>query len=445
MDWERLLSLKRVRESSTASQTDRSQYQRDYDRIIFSKPFRRLQKKTQVFPLPEHDFIHTRLTHSLETSCVGRTLGMAAGITVLKENPELSGKGISPYDFAAVVAAASVAHDIGNPPFGHSGEDAIGDFFKNEGAHFLDGLTDSQKLDFTNFEGNAMGFRLMVYTLPAVSSVEGGINLTYATLGAFSKYPREITPVRLSGVSGKKHSFFQSEKAVFTQIADHLGMIKRDDSNGAVAYYRHPLAFLVEAADDISYLLMDLEDGYNLKLVEYSKICDCLNSLILKKDGLVSEKIHDEREKVGYLRAIAISSLIQQVSDVYAQNLPEIMEGKFDEPLVDKIHCVKELKDLKIHCRNYVYTYRKVLETEAAGFEVIGGLLYEFLDTLPAKTKKAEKIQKLLPQHYIAKGYDPQRQRYEEIMHIVQFVAGMTDTFAIDTYRAIKGIKLPNY
>lgn len=213
MDWESLLLPERIRPSNTGKPVDRSEFERDYDRIIFSKPFRRLQKKTQVFPLPENDYIHTRLTHSLKTSCVGRSLGMAAGKDIIEKYPELKDKDINPHNFAAVVAAAALAHDIRNPPFGHSGEDAIGDFFRSaDGASFLENLPKPQQLDFLNFEGNAMGFRLMVHTLPGVSSIPGGFNLTYATLGAFTKYPREVTSKELPGASGKKHGFFQSQK-----------------------------------------------------------------------------------------------------------------------------------------------------------------------------------------------------------------------------------------
>lgn len=447
MDWERLLLPERIRRSSTGNPVDRSEFERDYDRIIFSKPFRRLQKKTQVFPLPENDYIHTRLTHSLETSCVGRSLGMAAGKDIIDKYQDLQGKSINVHNFAAVVAAAALAHDIGNPPFGHSGENAISDFFKSiDGTAFLKDLSEPQQLDFQNFEGNAMGFRLMIHTLPGVSSIPGGLNLTYATIGAFTKYPREIASKKLPGASGKKHGFFQTQKELFKQIADKLGMLPKENSSGIVAYHRHPLAFLVEAADDISYLIMDLEDGYSLKLVEKKEVEDTLQSLLLKEvPATILDKIHDNRERISYLRAIAISSLVNQTSEVFKENLPEIMEGKFDTPLADEIKTAKQLKELKTLCKEKVYSYRKVLEIESAGFEVIGGLLFEFLSALKNDTEKAKKIRSLLPKHYIIEHFDTPDQWYEAIMHVVQFVAGMTDTFAIDTYRSIKGIRLPNY
>jgi dGTPase len=447
MDWEKLMCPDRVRTSSTGTHFDRSQYQRDYDRIIFSKPFRRLHKKTQVFPLPEHDFIHTRLTHSLETSCVGRSLGMAAGKVILDKNPDLKSSGITPYDFAAVVSAAAVAHDIGNPPFGHSGEDAISDFFASEEGNLLiKDLAKPQQLDLLNFEGNAMGFRLMAYTLPGVSSNEGGLNLTYATLGAFVKYPCEVTSDKLPGASGKKYGFFQSQKDFFIKVADKLGMKRKDNSCGITAFYRHPLAFLVEAADDISYLLMDLEDGYSLKLVTEKEAEDALRELLIGDfSNSTFSRIHDQREKVAYLRAIAISSLTEQVNAVFMEKLPEIMEGKYDTALDKQIEKAAQLKNLETLCREKVYIYRKVLEIESAGFEVIGGLLREFLHSLKDDSNKAKKVKSLLSKNYIVEQCDTSDQWYEAVLHVVQFVAGMTDTFAIDTYRTIKGIRLPNY
>ena len=442
-----LLSAKRIRESSTGTGGDRSEYERDYDRIIFSKPFRRLQKKTQVFPLPEHDFIHTRLTHSLETSSVGRSLGMLAGHEIIRRTPVLKEKNITAHDFASIVAAASVAHDLGNPPLGHSGEDAISDYFKSKiGQELIKDLTPLQKLDLEKFEGNAMGFRLLAYTLPGVSSNEGGLNLTYTTLGVYTKYPCEIITNKIPGVSGKKHGFFQSNKDLFVRIADELGLIKKANTNGVVAYYRHPLSFLIEAADDISYLIMDLEDGYNLKIITYEKIEDAFINVLSKGyNNATFDKIIDQREKVAYLRANAISDLIYQVIDVFKSKYNDIMECRYDNALKDDIVKCKELVELKNLCQKEVYNYRKVLEIEAAGFEVIHGLLHEFLGSLKGSSKRSKKIRSLLSEHYITQKIDTPDQWYEAILNIVQFVAGMTDTFAIDTYRSIKGIRLPNY
>jgi dGTPase len=448
MEWQRLLSAKRIVPSDTANPNDRSQFDRDYDRIIFSKPFRRLQKKTQVFPLPETDFIHTRLTHSLETACVGRSLGMLAGKEVLKQDPNLSKFEITAHDFASIVAAASLAHDIGNPPFGHSGEDAIGEFFKNEeGKKFLNDLPEGQRLDFENFEGNSMGLRQLIYTLPKVSKIPGGLNLTHATIGAYSKYPRESSTVQFPGTLRKKPGIFQGQKEAFKEIADHLGMIKRPEFDKATAYYRHPLAFLVEAADDISYLIMDFEDGFNLKLVTYEEIEKAFTSLLPEEKAGSSKKdfIIDPWQKVTYLRAKAIAELVKQVGEVFARNLDEIMSGKYDIQLATEIRFADQLQSLRDLCFDKVYSYRKVLEIESAGFKVIGGLLNAFISALRDDGKKSQKILQLLPAHYRINRIETSDHWYEAIMQVVQFISGMTDTFAIDTYRVITGIKLPNY
>jgi dGTPase len=372
---------------------------------------------------------------------------MAAGDSIIDRFPDLKKADISAYDFSAVVAAASVAHDIGNPPFGHSGEAAIRDFFlSNEGMSLINGLSPSQQLDLQTFEGNAMGFRLMAYTLPGVSGNEGGLNLTYATLGTFSKYPCEVMADRIDGASSKKHGFFQSQKELFIQIADKLGMVRKTNPYGAIAFYRHPLAFLVEAADDISYLLMDYEDGYNLNLVSQDDIEGAFHELLIKECSHdILEKTYDKRERVAFLRANAISSLNRQINEVFNDNIDKIMEGNYDTPLSEQITKASALKTLKSLCKEHVYNYRKVLEIESAGFEVIGGLLSAFLKALRHDSNHAKKIKSLLSPHYILKNYEAPDQWYEAILHIVQFIAGMTDTFAIDTYRAIKGIKLPNY
>lgn len=291
-----------------------------------------------------------------------------------------------------------------------------------------------------------MGFRFLTRTLPGVSDVQYGINLTTATLGAFSKYPCEYEGRTKTDehVSGKKYGFFQSEKETFIQVANRLGLEKKELE--ALAYYRHPLAFLVEAADDITYLLMDLEDGYNLNLVNTETVQEAFASVILDKSRLDTLiKIHDKREKVGYLRAIAINSLINQMTDVFMSNSDDIMNCHFDSSLANHIETAKELQDIRDICKKEVYTYRKVYEIEAAGYEVIGGLLYEFLNALNGASGKAKKISDLLPRHYNAQKIDSEAGAYEKVMHVVQYVAGMTDTYAIETYRVMRGISLPRY
>ena len=270
MQWERLLSLKRQGDTNKRLRAEQDEtrlgFEVDYDRIIFSSAFRSLQDKTQVIPLSKTDFVHTRLTHSLEVAVVGRSLGRQVGKQVLEKYPHLSEvHGYKMNDFGAIVAAAALAHDIGNPPFGHSGEKAIGDFFKNGfGKQFKDKLTDKEYQDLCTFEGNANGFKILTESKPGA---EGGLRLSYATLGAFMKYPKESLPYKpTSHIADKKYGFFQDDKTAFQDVAEELGLLQTRSGND-VSYGRHPLAFLVEAADDICYTIIDFEDGINLGLI----------------------------------------------------------------------------------------------------------------------------------------------------------------------------------
>jgi dGTPase len=264
MNWIQLLSDRRAGEEKKKNSNQRSKFEQDYDRIIFSHPFRMLQDKTQVFPLPKQDFVHTRLTHSLEVASVGRSLGKLAGERVLQKDSQLSASGISSMDFGAIVSAASLMHDLGNPPFGHAGESAISQFFKNYPfpENIKREISAKEWADLTNFEGNAQGFRLVN------KENYQGLKLTYATLGAFTKYPREsnIELPDKSRKSQKKYGFLQCNKEEFKNLATETGLIELGNQNN-LAWARHPLAFLVEAADDICYNIIDLEDGTNLGLV----------------------------------------------------------------------------------------------------------------------------------------------------------------------------------
>ncbi|MCH7499280.1 MAG: dNTP triphosphohydrolase, partial [Nitrospinae bacterium] len=279
MDWKRLLSKDRLGKATskkTHPNQRRSEWQKDFDRIAFSSAFRRLQDKTQVFPLSESDYPRTRLTHSIESSIVGRSLGIEVGFRLAQIHGELFEENkISPYDLGAIVAGASLAHDIGNPPFGHSGEEAIQNWFHENENGYLVELNDNEKLDFMNFEGNAQGFRIL--TKLQRPKQNGGIQLTYATLGAFLKYPRKsfdkLAEPKLTGASSKKHGFFQMEKDEFLRVAEKNELkIKKKDS----AWFRHPLAFLVEAADDICYQIVDLEDGFLLRYIDFGEVKELL-------------------------------------------------------------------------------------------------------------------------------------------------------------------------
>ncbi|MFQ5651509.1 MAG: dGTP triphosphohydrolase [bacterium] len=453
MDWAKLFSHHRLGQTAPPMRRalkaeGRSDFQRDFDRVLFSSAFRRLQSKTQVVPLPENDFVHTRLTHSLEASCVGRSLGRIVGNRVIASQPDLFRDiGVTASDFESVVAAACLAHDIGNPPFGHSGEDAISEYFMSDkAAPFLRDLTLKQIADLQRFEGNAAGFRLLTHTSPTHSALNTGLGLTYATLGAFTKYPKESLPQLKDApaASEKKFGFFQAEKQTFENIARELHLLPKETSEGM--WHRHPLAFLVEAADDLCYTIIDFEDGFKLDLVPFAVAEALLIELIedFHKIEARHQKIFDRREKIGYLRANAINRLIWQSADLFTENLPDLLSGKFDSNLTGLLPAHKTLREIVALSFDKIYRSRPVVEIETAGFEVLAGLLDVFLNAVfKPGSKHSQLVAHLIPDKYLDKNRTPFADKYLSIINITEFVAGMTDTFAIDTYRKLKGISLP--
>lgn len=442
MNWEQLLSNQRAGETPRQHDISRSAFEQDYDRIIFSHPFRRLQDKTQVHPLPEYDFVHTRLTHSLEVSSVGRTLGKRTGQVLLERHNDLSKK-FSVHDFGAIVAAASLAHDIGNPPFGHSGEDAISDFFLNHetAKAYKEHMDEWQWQDLTNFEGNAQGFRILN------KDRYQGLRLTFATLAAFSKYPRKslLENRDKSRRSQKKYGFFQSESSLFTAIAENVGLLNA----GEYVWSRHPLAFLVEAADDICYQLIDLEDGCRLNLVSYDDTVELYAGVLRDKfDKAKLERIESLDERIGTLRALSIGVLIDECCTLFLDEEENLLKGTFDISLTDKIRTTEVLKEIESLSIEKIYRARSVMETEAAGFEVVPGLLASFttaafeLMTNGSVTKRNQSALRLLPVE-IRNEIDQQKNLYSVMMSCVDFVSGMTDSHAISLFRKIKGISLP--
>lgn len=450
MDWVKLLSdnIAGKRNHKGSSDRVRSNFERDYDRIIFSHPFRRLQDKTQVFPLPEHDFVHTRLTHSLEVSSVGRSLGKKVGEALIEKYPSLQENHISAFDFGAIVAAASLTHDLGNPPFGHSGEDAIADFFLHHptGLLFKEHVSDKEWADLTNFEGNAQGFRLLN------KGSYQGLQLTAATRAAFSKYPREssIANKDKNRCSQKKYGFFQSERKDFFELAAETGLLFLGNEQDAV-WTRHPLAFLVEAADDICYHLIDLEDGCRLGLVSMEETIALMAGIIkerFKPEKL--EKIADPEEKIGLLRAMAIGELIDQCVQLFIEKEEAILRGEFDKPLTAIIEGQAMMDKIKKVSVEKIYRSRAVLETEVAGFEVISGLLEVISQAIYAKKFAPESysahkksIMRLMPMNLQHKLDAAEIPIYDILMESIDFVASMTDSYAISFYRRIKGIALP--
>jgi dGTPase len=450
MNWEQLLTGKRVGEAHKGEDTDaRTAFERDYDRIIFSHPFRRLQDKTQVHPLPEHDFVHTRLTHSLEVSSVGRSLGRKVGEVLMQRHPSLQAK-FTAFDFGAVVAAAALAHDLGNPPFGHSGEKAISEYFSTStaGGFFSDKVSEKEWADLTQFEGNAQGFRLLN------KRHYQGLKLTYATLGAFSKYPREsLLPQRdKARRSQKKYGYFQSEKEIFQETAEALGLLVPSPGIQGV-WVRHPLTFLVEAADDICYHIIDLEDGVRLGLVPFSEALELLAPIL--GDRLQPEKLRQipgVDEQIGLLRALTIGVLIDQCTELFLDNEQAILSGTFDRSLADDISVSNSLQEIIRVSIEKIYRSRIVLETEAAGFEVLPGLMQEFTYSAyhhylekNGALAKHQSLVRLIPP-YLTAGWDQAPpSTYEVLMACIDFVSGMTDTHAINLFRKIKGISLARY
>jgi dGTPase len=454
MYWKHLFSTQRSLEQPISlEKSDRSDFERDFDRIVFSYAFRRLQDKTQVIPMPESDFVHSRLTHSLETSCVGRSLGKIVGNRILNRHPELKAL-LSPTDFSAVVAAASLAHDIGNPPFGHSGEASISNYFRHgKGKAFQEQITEAACWsDLINFEGNANGFRLLT---SYKASTGGGISLCYSTLAAFTKYPTQSlkTGKNQERISQKKYGYFQSEKVFFENIFQTLQIPKLSEG----AYCRHPLAFLVEAADDICYRIIDFEDGIRIGLIPFKEGEEILISLLEKFQDFDLKRynnILDAKEKIAYLRAKTINKLVYLAADVFTDREQEILDCRFDRPLMEEFTDYKATLDqISQMSLELLYESKQVLQIETAGFNVVGELLDLFIeavndfhehgDDLRKVRPQSAKVIKLLPLEFLGSDGKPEKDLYLRILQICEFVAGMTDTYAVNFYRKLKGIELP--
>ena len=441
LNWKTLLSSQRTGQKILSSEQYRSAFEQDYDRIIFSHPFRRLQDKTQVHPLPEHDFVHTRLTHSLEVSSVGRSLGKRVGEIILQRYPDLK-KDFTLFDFGAIVAAASLAHDLGNPPFGHAGEDAISDFFAHHesGLYFKDKVAPEAWSDFVKFEGNAQGFRIL-------NKNQFGLKLTFATLGAFTKYPcPSHFPARQKGKrSQKKYGFFHTEKSIFEEVATELRLLQPS----AGVWNRHPLAFLVEAADDICYSIIDLEDGCSLGLVNYDDAKDLFEAAITKSKSKLGklESLSNTAEKIGYLRALAISDLMEECTSLFLEYENDIVTGKFDQALCDVCPSNAALQQIIKISIDKIYRARSVVEIEAAGHEVLPGLLEEFTKAgivmmEKKSSRKYNNLQKLLPSDVVLAIQSAPENHTLMLRNVVDFISGMTDRHAISLYRKIKGMSL---
>ena len=446
MKWEQLLSLKRQGDTSKRLRKEQDDtrlgFEVDYDRIIFSAAFRSLQDKTQVIPLSKTDFVHTRLTHSLEVSVVGRSIGRLVGKKIIEKYPYLQEiHGFQMNDFGAIVAAASLAHDIGNPPFGHSGEKAIGEYFSNgNGQKYQAALTKKEWQDLIDFEGNANGFSVLTSSRPGN---EGGLRISYATLGAYMKYPKESLPKKpTSNIADKKYGFFQSDVAFFKEVASELGMISNKTGND-IGFERHPLAYLVEAADDICYTIIDFEDGMNLGLVSEDYALEYLIKLV--KDSIDTNKYNTlttKEDRISYLRALAIGSLINDAVKVFIDNEVAILEGKFPFALTDKSKYKAQMDDIiKLSVKN-IYQSREVIEKELTGYQIINTLLDKFITAFNNDFDgKASNFDKLVMQLLPEKFKVEKESLYDRLLHICHFISLLTDGNAYILYNTITASK----
>ena len=447
MNWEQLLSLKRFGDTHKRLRKEQDEtrlgFDVDYDRIIFSAAFRSLQDKTQVIPLSKTDFVHTRLTHSLEVSVVGRSLGRIAGKKILEKHPHLREvHGYQFNDFGAIVAAAALAHDIGNPPFGHSGEKAIGAYFATgNGRQYQEYLTDKEWQDIIDFEGNANGFKLLTESREGVA---GGLRLSYATLGAFMKYPKGSLPKKpTKHIADKKFGFFQSEKDSFAAIAQELGLVQTR-SGKDIGFSRHPLTYLVEAADDICYTIIDFEDGINLGLISEDYALEYLIKLV--KDTINTNKYNSlkyKEDRLSYLRALAINTLIKDAIDVFVANEDAILEGSFDVSLLDKSKYAAQISDIISLSVAQIYQSPEVIEKEIAGYKIISDILDIYITALiHEKEGKASNydglILRMLPEFY----RQTELSIYQILLNSCCYVASLSDRAVVHIHKKIKGTEV---
>ncbi|MBD0850395.1 dGTP triphosphohydrolase [Maribacter arenosus] len=444
MNWEQLLSLRRQGDTHKRLRKEQDEtrlgFEVDYDRIIFSSAFRSLQDKTQVIPLSKTDFVHTRLTHSLEVSVVGRSLGRIAGKNILEKHPHL--KEVHGYqfnDFGAIVAAAALAHDIGNPPFGHSGEKAIGEYFKTgNGLQFRDMLSEKEYQDIIDFEGNANGFKLLTESR---AGVDGGLRLGYATLGAFMKYPKESLPKKpTKHIADKKFGFFQSEKQTFLSVAEELGLTQTREGSD-ISFSRHPLTYLVEAADDICYTIIDFEDGINLGLISEDYALEYLIKLV--KDRINTKKYNTlsfKEDRLSYLRALAISTLISDAVDVFTKNEEAILKGDFDIALLEKSRYIAQINDIIALSVDKVYRSQEVIEKEIAGYKIISDILDVYITALVRTHKgKASNYDRLMVNTLPGFYQRTELPLYEIVLNTCCYAASLSDGAAVHMHNKIMG------
>lgn len=442
MNWNQLISDKRfgLEDYHNRQSETRSDFQRDYDRLVFSSPFRRLQNKTQVFPLPGSIFVHNRLTHSIEVACVGRSLARVA-VTALVRRYAAESWCDKLLNLPDIVAAACLAHDLGNPPFGHSGEKAISSFFsEGAGASLQSELTGEQWSDLINFEGNANSFRQLTHQFKGRRP--GGFAMTYSMLASIVKYPYE------SGAAehANKFGFFCTEKDYFQRIADELGIKRIDRGDGRVVYARHPLVYLVEAADDICYEVMDLEDAHKLKILSHNEVMNLMLGFFGsdRRNHMlqVMEGIDDPNEKVAYMRSCVIGRLVECCADAFVENEDAILAGEFNGCLLDKIS--KAEREAYEACNSVswakIYCAPDVVDIELAGNRIITFLMEKLVGAVRApELNYSRLLLSKVPEQYDVHSPD----LFTKVQAAVDHVASMTDVYALDLYRRLNGQTLP--
>ena len=458
MDFASIYSYKRVGSDKTGSGS-RSGFQRDYDRLIFSSAFRRLQNKTQVFPLPDLAFVHNRLTHSLEVASVGRSLGKMVGEQIalpFKTNNEDAYE-FYKYELANVIAAACLAHDIGNPAFGHSGEKAISAYFKDNANQKIDGkelksfFSEKEWSDVCHFEGNANALRILTHSFRG--RFRGGFGLTYTTIASILKYPCESVSMDKRFKHKKKFGFFQTEKETVRAIGKELNMVSESDE--PLIYKRHPFVYLVEAADDICYRIIDIEDGHRLGIVSKEEIVSLFVDVIRsvnrpeenwEKAYKYYNDIEDKNESIAFLRAKVINVLTLQSVDLFLNNKDSILDGNFNDTLIDSIE--RNCEPLKMIAKlslEKIYQHDTVMQIEIAGYNVLSELLQLFIPALlkESPSHKEQMVLRLMPYQFTE--FQETDSGYEKVMSTLDFLSGMTDVYATELYRRLKGIVIPQH
>jgi len=456
MDWNNCFSGKRYGVETGPSEI-RSEFERDYDRIIFSSAFRRLQNKTQVFPLPKHVFVHNRLTHSLEVACIGRSLGKIVGAEITKIKEVEQNKNVLDFykdHLKNVISAACLAHDLGNPAFGHSGEEAISKHFldKKDDKKFTSQFSVEEWDDLIKFEGNANSLRVL--TRKSSNNLDGGYRLTYSTLASIMKYPCAANESK--GKKGpthlKKYGYFQADKKVFDAITKEVKMI--NDADNGNAFFRHPFTYLVEAADDIAYNIIDFEDAHRLGILTTEEITSIfLDLLKLSKNDNFSKTQEtatkldsNPNEKISYLRAKAINFLTISSAQVFIDNADKIIKGEFEGSLVQKIPDAQTiLEKIETISVNRIYNHNSVVKIELAGFKIMSALISDFVEAVlmpkSERIKRHDKIIRLIPNQYL---FNETNTSYEKVMCILDLMSGMTDLYALELYRNLQGISMPS-